>query len=110
MNVVNSISAIIGGISEIIRTMIHILIALALYKTFTSMGKLIRNYELNPGPLDEAIRELMGIDERVDLNKLSSKHKIPYALLRAKIIDLLNKGELKGSVIDNLFYPSKRKN
>ncbi len=109
IDVVDAISAVIRGISEVIKTMINILIELALYKTFNSMGKIIMNYESNPEFVSSAISELMESGEKVDLKKLASRHKIPYALLKAKIIDLLNKGELKGSIVDNFFYPSKRK-
>jgi len=95
------------AVISLISGVIGIAILYYLSKTFTRMGEIFENIEQNPEILENAIKELESMETPIDLRKFSRERTIPFELFIKEIRDRIIKGELKGNVIGNTYYPQK---
>ena len=92
-------------IIEIMATLITILLNYMLYGTFKTMGQIMEKIYSDPEIMDTAIRELEKSQNPVKPKDFAKTHNIPFELLMREITERIIRGELKGNVINDTFYP-----
>lgn len=97
----------INAIKDIIGTIINILFFITLYKVFKGMGEEIIRFNKDKSVLDGVIMELAKSKEEIKLSEIAKKNKVPLPLLKQEIGERILRGELRGNVINDTYYPPK---
>ena len=78
-----------------------------LFHTFTKMGLIFDNFERHPELLENAVKELKESRTPVRIKDFARKHKLPIELFVKRLKEMISKGELKGSIAKDIFYPEE---
>jgi len=112
--------SIIGGVSYILypstastQATLNIISALFLIifyyyvsQMFEELGEYYRSIEENPAVIDNALEELARASEPINIRDFIKEKKIPYEVFTKKLEEKIMKGEIKGSILRETFYPS----
>jgi len=73
---------------------------------FKELGEYYRSIEENPALIDNALEELAGFSGPINIRDFIREKKIPYEVFIKKLEEKIIKGEIKGALLRETFYPS----
>jgi len=97
-----SIRAIVDGISTFFIIVFYYYVS----QMFKELGEYYRSIEENPALIDNALEELAGVSGPINIRDFIREKKIPYEVFIKKLEEKIIKGEIKGALLRETFYPS----
>jgi len=97
-----SIRAIVDGISTFFIIVFYYYVS----QMFKELGEYYRSIEENPALIDNALEELAGFSGPINIRDFIREKKIPYEVFIKKLEEKIIKGEIKGALLRETFYPS----
>ncbi|MHA1616181.1 MAG: hypothetical protein ACTSX9_02615 [Candidatus Njordarchaeales archaeon] len=100
--------AITEGVGTIIGCVFTTTFYYYVSNTFLQLGEYYSNVKRDPSVIDRALEELEQLTEPVKISTFIRDKKIPYEVFIKRLEEELAKGNIKGSLVKDTFYPFKK--